>query len=307
MVNNKCVKMKRSNLNCLIVLLLFASCVQKMYTNDMTPKKLPKEVPEMLLTDGVNLTTRRVGGDTSKLFNYSSPRFFISKHEITNKQFCQFLNEDSIRGNKELLKRMIDLTQKESKIYLSGNNLYAPIKGYAHYPVVLVSWWGAKKYCEWLSVFVNNTRAENELHQLPTYRLPSEYEWVSATTNKFELTYFVGRLCDSLTMYSDSSSIVARKVSKDTLNVYGVAGMNENVYEWTDSDFDAVETIFDYSMLSNYTEGFTADVVVRKHGRFGMGETGDCGRVSRLRTGYYADTGFRIIQSFLGRATGIEF
>lgn len=299
--------MKKNIFNCLLVLWICTSCVQKFHAKYIIPKDLPKEVPEMVLTDGVHLTKKASGSavDTSALFDYSTPGFLISKHEITNQQFCQFLNVDSIRNNKKLVKTIIDLNHKESKIFLTEDNVYTSVKGFEKYPVVLVSWWGATKYCEWLSEFVNKQRGENGLFQLPKYRLPSEYEWVSATTNKFELSYFIVTMCDSAGFYSDTSTVSARKISKDKANVYGIGGMDDNVYEWTQDDFYPMEKVMDFSMMTtSYYEAPKAEALVRKHGMEGRNS---CGRVSRLRDHFYSDTGFRIVQTVFGRATGADF
>lgn len=297
--------MKKSILIFLILVWIHFSCVQKFHTKKSIPKDLPQEVPEMILTK--YREDQKI--DTSHLFHYYTPRFFISKHEITNKQFCQFLNVDSIRNNKELVKDLIDLTHKESKIFLTAENVYAPIKGYSNYPVVLVSWWGANFYCNWLTAFVNKKREQSALFQLPRYRLPSEYEWLSATaTNSVaQPSYDTKDLCDSIETRSYAPYFDVQNVKKDTLNYMGIAGMNENVYEWTSTDFYARDLITDFSMSLAYYEQ-TDSAVVRKHGFiYNQKENNTCGRVSRFRDGFYSDTGFRIVQTYLGRATGVEF
>ena len=229
--------------------------------------------------------------------------FLISKNEITNKQFCYFLNVDSIHANAELIKNSIDLSHADSKIYVKEGK-YCPVEGYADCPVVLVSWWGAKKYCYWLTSYVNTVRDEKGLYRVPNYRLPSEYEWLVAAHASEKYKYSVEAACDSTSMYSAKVIQRSYDVKLNMLNTVGVAGMNENVFEWTEDDFYMMQAVIDFSLSSFYYKEITADAVVRKHG---FVTDLDCGRISRLRSGYYSDTGFRIVQTYLGRSAGAEF
>jgi len=298
----------------LIALFICISCVKTANTYDytsLTPKHLPKETPGLILVGSsaeTDIHSHQFGGiDTlSSLGNVSIMSFYMSKHEITNKQFCYFLNQDSIRTNPALLKSIIDLNNIHGRIRLK-DGMYAPISGYANYPVVLVSWWGAKIYCKWLTEDINKKRAEKDLYRLPNYRLPAEYEWICATSTKAKISYFIETMCDSIALHYEFP-IHAHDVKEDTLNMYGAAGMNENVYEWTEDNFEAIESIMDYSMVAYYNDTITADAVVRKHGLiYNKQIENTCGRMSRTRTGFYGDTGFRIVQTYLGRSTGAEF
>ena len=74
--------------------------------------------------------------------------FLMSKYEITNKQFCAFLNNtetDSLGFLSNTL--LIDLTNYTEITYSNGQ--FTTLAEYESYPVSNVSWHGANQYCSW--------------------------------------------------------------------------------------------------------------------------------------------------------------
>jgi formylglycine-generating enzyme required for sulfatase activity len=81
----------------------------------------------------------------------------MSRYEITNAQFCEFLNET---GNRfEGGATWLDLTDRDCLIVKRGGK-YIPKRGFAEHPVVEVTWYGAVAFAQWLGG-----------------RLPTEAEW----------------------------------------------------------------------------------------------------------------------------------
>ena len=86
--------------------------------------------------------------------------YFIDRYEVTNADFAKFLSE---KGNRmEGGTDWIYIGKVGCKIEKSGRG-FAPVIGYENHPVVMVTYYGAKAYADWMKK-----------------RLPTEAEWEKA-------------------------------------------------------------------------------------------------------------------------------
>ncbi len=87
--------------------------------------------------------------------------FFISPYEVTNKQYCDFLN--AAKPDSSELRKYINTSgrykEQRCRIYFQ-NGMYQLEKGFENYPITFVSWFGADAYCKFIGG-----------------RLPTEAEW----------------------------------------------------------------------------------------------------------------------------------
>ena len=144
--------------------------------------------------------------------------FWMDKHEVTNAQYCAFLNE---QGNQlEAGERCVDTQNKHCLISLQ-NGRFVPKEGFADHPVVLVSWHGASAYADWMGK-----------------RLPTELEWEYAARGGLEgKAYPWGNAVDHDQANYDGIGGNDRWVHTGPVgsfppNGYGLYDMAGNVWEW---------------------------------------------------------------------------
>jgi formylglycine-generating enzyme required for sulfatase activity len=155
--------------------------------------------------------------------------FYLSEKEITNEQFCRFLNETGVSGSGQGnvsghgVQTLIEEHDWGVK-YVNGS--WQPATGKANYPVVKVSWYGAKAYCNWTGG-----------------RLPTEAEWEYACRAGATTPFNTGRnLTTSQANYDGNypydgnaeGSYLGRTQPTGSYasNTWGLYDMHGNVWEW---------------------------------------------------------------------------
>ena len=176
--------------------------------------------------------------------------FYIGKYEITNRQYCDYLNtaypaqikvvggivyatDDS--GNSKPYCDTLEF-DTDSRISFSSST-FTVVTGKENHPVVEVSWYGAKAFCDYYD-----------------YRLPTEAEWEYAARGGLEgKKYSWGDSIDgSKANYLSSNDSFEPGTTPvgyydgnqtpsgiDMANGYGLYDMVGNVYEWCNDWYDA--------------------------------------------------------------------
>ena len=167
--------------------------------------------------------------------------FYLSEKEITNEQFCRFLNANKIPKNgmgnvsgfgKQLLVEAYDKTG----VYYKGGEWH-PAPGKPDYPVMFVTWFGAKAYCDWAGG-----------------RLPTEAEWEYAcragTTTPFNTGNNITTAqanYNGLSPYNGNatgrSMNRTQPVGSYAPNAWGLYDMHGNVWEWCGDWFENFNTV----------------------------------------------------------------
>ena len=132
--------------------------------------------------------------------------FFIDTYEVTNEQYAEFVRRDN---------------RNIPEHWVNG----APRSGEDRFPVVNVSWYDAKDYCQWRNK-----------------RLPTEEEWEYAARGKENFLYPYGNEWKPQFSSASPSSDQIGKLSvvgsyPAGASPFGVLDMAGNVAEWTGSDY----------------------------------------------------------------------
>lgn len=193
-----------------------------MASPDMTvvPKSSNIDLVEMVTVPAgsFEMGAKRSGNDERPIHDVSVNSFQISKYEVTNDQYCAFLNEMKCSENgkyKDVL--MCEPSLEGVNIeYVNGRFLSKQGKGY--YPMVGVTWQGATEFCKWAGG-----------------RLPTEAEWEFAAKGGSEpggTNYAGSGLFYKVGWGKGNSDGRVHMVGQKSPNELGIYDMSGNVIEW---------------------------------------------------------------------------
>ena len=150
--------------------------------------------------------------------------FYISKTEVTNEEFIEFLtlnNVDrlgNVKGN-----QLINLA-RSADVFWSKNQFFIKPEKEIH-PVTYVTWYGANAYCEWKGGF-----------------LPSEAQWEFAANGGVKELRFAGsNNLEDIAWYNENTRST-QPVATKTSNEYGIYDMSGNVMEWVNDWYKSYPT-----------------------------------------------------------------
>jgi len=167
--------------------------------------------------------------DQKPVHSVTVSSFKISKYEITNAQFCEFLNDygsDKVKSGTYAGETMI--YEHDWGVKKSGST-WQPQSGYENHPVVYVTWFGANAFCEWAGG-----------------RLPTEAEWEFAARGGVETQFIASNsykyagsnTIGDVAWYADNSDSKTHKVGDKSPNELGIYDMSGNVWEWCADWYD---------------------------------------------------------------------
>jgi len=161
--------------------------------------------------------------------------FWIDRTEVTNAMYAVFLNAEGNRS--EGGATWLDADDNDLRIEESGGE-WRPMSGFEDHPVVEVTLYGAKAYCEWTG-----------------RRLPTEAEWEKAARGQDERLYPWGDgvpNCNlaNYTLCEGRPDEVGMR--PDGASPYGALDMAGNVWEWVADWYDDE---YSDSTLTNNPQG----------------------------------------------------
>lgn len=176
--------------------------------------------PEMVLVNGGSFVRgSQLKEDMNPFTKTTVDTFYISKHEVTNTQFYEFIHN---YGSATILEGEYAgmPLYYESNWGIEGGKV---VQGYESHPAIYITWYGAKMYCEWKGG-----------------RLPTEDEWeYAARGGEHRIgmqTYSGSEVLDSVGWYIDNSTNHPHPVGMKAPNPLGIYDMSGNIREWCDGE-----------------------------------------------------------------------
>jgi formylglycine-generating enzyme required for sulfatase activity len=183
--------------------------------------------------------------------------FYIGESEITNEQYCKFLNIKRNKKEEEFL--WIDLkgkSDKEKCRIRHNGKVFEVEPGFEKFPVNYISWYGANAFCEWIKSLTGKP-----------YRLPTFHEWeISEMGNQDsieeyhslameELHFFPGsKSIDNIAWYSENSGQQVHQVKSKCHNGTGIYDLSGNVWEWVNNVSYHESTDSNWNFYRDYME-----------------------------------------------------
>lgn len=154
-----------------------------------TAKEKKKMIDALIKLNKEKYAQIPMGSCVYKKDTISVQSFCIETTEVTNLEYKTFLADLLIqKRNNDYLAAKPNQQMWMTKFPYSYNepmtNMYFWHPAYDEYPVVNVSRKGAQLYCEWLTMETNKVLKENNKPLINDLRIPDEYEWVLAASNK---------------------------------------------------------------------------------------------------------------------------
>lgn len=198
------------------------------------------------------------------------------------------------------------------------HNNYFWHSAYDDYPVVGVSWFQAKAFSNWRTLYHNGYRVKKNLERVPDYRLPSEAEWEYAARGGLDgASYpwggpytqndrgcFLANFKPARGDYGADQALYTVEADSYETNGYGLYNMAGNVSEWVNASYDQAN----YQFYSSMNPTANDDSNHRKVVRGGSWKDVKYYLQVSSRDYEYADSsrsyiGFRTVQDYIGTSS----
>ncbi|MCB0820072.1 MAG: SUMF1/EgtB/PvdO family nonheme iron enzyme [Bacteroidetes bacterium] len=195
---------------------------------NINPPKLPKMISK-------NYVFIKPGKVFIEKDSFQLEGFFISKYEISNKEYNLFLQDRKEKG-----KWSASLEMDTSSWTDSYNVMMVPYKShpaFQNYPVVSISYEAALEYCKWLEEQLNDEEFEFKV------TLPDRNQWVYAAKGNHKTIQYVwgGQLTNTKAVYScnfNGCSAETIHMNEETNQVEIIKSRAANTSHYTSDNAD---------------------------------------------------------------------
>ncbi len=142
--------------------------------------------------------------------------FFMDEHEVTNKEYADFLNDYYKSGENSDKKKLRELIKHPDFGLEKRYTLWFSKPGKEDHPVVWITWYGANEF----ALFYGK-------------RLPTEAEFEFAAKGK--TAKLNEALLNEIAWHQRNSDDILHPIKQKKANGYGLYDLLGNVYEWTNS------------------------------------------------------------------------
>lgn len=179
--------------------------------------------------EGFSMGSYTGAADEAPVHTVIFPNYFIGEKEVTNLEYCLFLNAldslgqisaEGIVGDF----KYIDLEDEDVQIEYIGNK-FIPKAGFEKHPVIEVSWYGAKAYANYYGL-----------------SLPTEAIWEFAARGgrmSGQFTYAGSDAATEVGWFTGNSGGKSHAGGSLLSNELGIYDMNGNVWEWCEDWYGA--------------------------------------------------------------------
>jgi formylglycine-generating enzyme required for sulfatase activity len=215
--------------------------------------------------------------------------YYISEYEVTHEQYIFFLNEVGVNSNGSYQgKELVDINDSDCAIGYKDGEFYfkgSPVADTKNTPLIEVTWYGGKEFCDWLS-----QETGEDIH------LPTEAQWEKAARGTDQRRYPWGNSSpnNNLANYGNNVGktmpVGSYPAGKSPYGVYDMAG---NVSEWCQDWFDG--NYYEYSPSHNPQGPSSGTYRLQRGGHWGTDAYNirSTRRLSSVPFTSYGNLGFR--------------
>jgi len=252
------------------------------FTDLVNSEKLWEPEPNgMAYIPAGSFVLKRTDGSTIKDFTVTIDPFWMNQTEVSVKEYLGYI--EFVKKDSSKLYYESALPNREKAPF----NDYYSNKKYSDFPVVGISLQQAQNFCKWKTRFENQKLKAKGKPPVQDYRIPTEVEWVYASTGGKNLSEIPIPKTTELS-----------KISVNKPNDWGLYNMSGNVSEWTNTSFDPEK----YMMILQNPPTSQVDKIIARGNNYKNSAVND--KLILNGADSYDYVGFRYVRSYLGQKYG---